>query len=159
MLHVRGRVPRDHGSQKARARPGHSRSAWLEKDMALAVLLLIPRVPTAFQDQHSVLETTRVRAFHSHLRRAIPGKASLQAARQRTTRARPVQVAHSMRLWMQTRVSCGQLQPVRPGKAMRPVRHLGTLPARRAVQARTLRRMIRLRARLIRPRRVPRGHR
>ena len=90
MLHVRGRVPRDHGSQKARARLGHSRSAWLEKDMALAVLLLIPRVPTAFQDQRSVLATTRARAFHIRLRRVVPEKASPQAARQRTTRARLV---------------------------------------------------------------------
>ena len=83
---------------------------------------------------------------------------SQQAARQQTTHARPVQVVPSMRSWMRNRASCGQPQPVRSGRAMRPAQHLQTLPARRAVQARTLQRMIRLRARLIRPRRVPRGH-
>ena len=127
--------------------------------MALAVLLLIPRVPTAFQDQHSVLETTRVRAFHSRLRRAMPGKALPQGARQRTTRVRRALVAPLMRKWMHNRALFGQPQPVRSERAMRPAQHLRTLLARHAEQADTLRRMTRLRARLIRPRHVPRGHR
>ena len=97
MQRVRGRAPRERGSREECVSRGRSQNAWLEKGMASAVLLLIPLVPIASLGQRSVRVTTLVRACRSRSRRAGLPRALPQAARQRTTLARPVRVVPSTR--------------------------------------------------------------